>query len=610
MRVQRIDNQSFGRKPNAAEMKIYTQSLEKGFNLLGKQVDIILHNVSAPSVAKENTGIGSLFSRTTAKKLVPFLKQHAFGGIQIEPINIRKLGDNSPYSPESSAKNILMIPLEKLASKEYNYLLSQKTFDNIVLNRPAGNKTDYGYVNKQYNIALKEAYENFKGGSFLKEDFAEYKKNKGEYLEKAAIYRILDNNYKKNWTEWDGIDKNLFAPKDKAQEITAQKRINELKEKYKDEIDFYIFNQMIVDRENQAFNTLSRETGLKMIGDSPVASPATDEWINQNLLMEGKSLGCPPEHPGHDGQRWDFGYFKPEKIFNPDGSLGEAGLVLKKKYEDYFANFPGGLRIDHFIGLVDPFIYTTKEKMLPHNSNRIYSVEGPYKKTEEEYKNIITKIVIPAAEKYGIDKSKIICEDLGPANLPTQRVMKELDLSGISVTEYDYRGGTTPQRNVIMLGSHDNKSFLEYVKEFFSKKDSESSHFLHKTGQLGHDISPQDASHEERARIINLIRNDKLKFIAASFAELFTSPARRVQIFFTDFWGIAETYNRPGTITGNWNLRVGENFENDYYKAVSEGKAPNLAQAVAIALRQRGLDKTNPELLKDLDNSAKILAEA
>ena len=35
---------SFGRKPNAKEMKVYTSSLNKGLQLLNKQVDIILHN--------------------------------------------------------------------------------------------------------------------------------------------------------------------------------------------------------------------------------------------------------------------------------------------------------------------------------------------------------------------------------------------------------------------------------------------------------------------------------------------------------------------------------------------------------------------------------------
>ena len=96
----------------------------------------------------------------------------------------------------------------------------------------------------------------------------------------------------------------------------------------------------------------------------------------------------------------------------------------------------------------------------------------------------------------------------------------------------------------------------------------------------------------------------------ASFTELFTSPAKRIQIFFSDFWGTGKTYNRPGTINGNWSTRLGSDFEADYYKAAAEGRAPNLPLAIASALRQRGLDKSNPGLMKDLEESAKIIAEA
>ena len=155
------------------------------------------------------------------------------------------------------------------------------------------------------------------------------------------------------------------------------------------------------------------------------------------------------------------------------------------------------------------------------------------------------------------------------------------------------------------------QAYLEYTENLFAHKDEQDNHgaFLRKTGLLGEDTAPQNATHEYKQKYVHDIQNDKLKFITASFAELFTSPARRVQIFFTDLFGIAKTYNRPGTTNGNWSLRLGENFEEDYYKAASEGKAPNFPQAIATALRQRGLDKGNEELMQKLDSSAKIIEE-
>ena len=604
MRIQKVDSVSFGRKPNTAEMKVYTESLNRGLNLLGKQVDVIMHNASAPAVRSENTGIGSLFSKTVRSKLIPFLKEHGFSGIQQEPDGMRKLQDNSPYAPESSAKNIFMIPLEKLASDEYGNILSRKTLDDIVKNNPNPDEVDYGYVRKSYDIALKEAYNNSKDSP----EFRQFLNEQGPKYEQAAIFHILEKEYQGE--EWSEVDSNLYSTADK--EI-AKARIEELKTKYKDEYDSFIFNQMILEKESKSSNAKNKEVGINVIGDSPVAQTAVDEWVNKDLFLEGKAIGCPPDSFSDDGQRWGFKYYKPEEIFNKDGSLGKAGKILQKKYEDYFASFPGGIRIDHIIGLVDPFIYTVaSQKMTPENSGRIFSVPGKYQKHSlDDYAALIARVIIPAAEKYGLDRSAIICEDLGDLTDPVREVMKKYELSGIAVTQYNYRGKDVPPKNTIMLGSHDNQSYLEYTENLFAHKDEQDNHgaFLRKTGLLGEDTAPQNATHEYKQKYVHDIRNDKLKFITASFAELFTSPARRVQIFFTDLFGIAKTYNRPGTTNGNWSLRLGENFEEDYYKAASEGKAPNFPQAIATALRQRGLDKGNEELMQKLDSSAKIIEE-
>lgn len=592
---------AFGRKPNAKEMQVYTSSLNQGLELLGKQVDIILHNASAPSVKAENVGIGSLFSRTSVKKLFPFLKEHGISGIQQEPNGLRKASDNSPYAPESSAKNILMIPLEKLTSKEYGHILSKETFEKIVANNPDRKNVDYDYVRSAYDIALKEAFNNAKESK----DFLDFKAQKEAKYEQSAIFHILStvNDGKK----WSALDLGLYSTADKKK---AAARIAEIKTQYKNDYDFFIFNQMILEKENEKSNKLAQKTGLKIIGDSPVAQTAVDEWVHKNLFLRGKAIGCPPDYFSKNGQRWGFKYYDPEKIFNKDGSLGEAGEVLKQKYEEYFASFPGGIRIDHVIGLIDPFIYTiASKKMTPQNSGRIYSIEGKYKKHSlDEYAMLFTKIIMPAAEKYGLDKSSLICEDLGDATKPVQEIMKKLELSGISVTQFDHRGATTPAKNTIMIGSHDNQSFLEYVESKF--RNVKDKGFLRKTRLLARDTAPKGATTKEIKEYRESIRKDRRNFIAASFAELFTSPARRVQIFFTDFFGIAKTYNRPGTSTGNWSLRLGENFEEDYYKAVAEGKAPNFANAVAAALRQRGLDKGRDELMHNLDESAKIIANA
>ena len=602
------NNVNFKRKPSFQEMQVYTSSLNKGLKLLNKQIDVIIHNSSAPAVPGENTGIGSLFSRTTQEKLIPFLKAHGVTGIQQEPNNLRKTGDPSPYAPESSAKNIFMIPLEKLASSKYGFILPEADFKNIVSKVKQDEYVDYNFVNQEFDNALRIAYANFKKSDLLKPEFEEFKKNNTK-TEQNAIYRILNNLHKKYWEQWSGIDRNLYSPRNAKQAKEANARIEELRTKYADEIDYFTFQQFLIDLENKESNELVSKTGVKIIGDSPVASPAADEWINQDLFLKGKAIGCPPDYFSKSGQRWGFKYFDPQYIFNPDGTLGKAGKILKEKYDSFFASFPGGLRIDHLIGLIDPFIYTVKDnKMTTANSGRIYSLfTGKYQKKDSEFSNILEKIVLQSAKDHGMNKDELICEDLGDKTVPTKKVMKKLGLSGISLTQFGDRGAKAAEGNTIMIGSHDNASVIEYTDELFAKPERRKE-LLKKTDLLAKDTAPMGAEKEKIKEYKNELRTDKKKFIEANFAELFTSPAKRIQIFFSDFWGIGKTYNTPGTKEGNWILRVGSDFENNYYKAVAEGKAPNLAKAVATALRQRGLDKTNPELINDLDNSAKILS--
>ncbi len=630
MRIQKIDGGlTFTRKPNSGEMQVYTRSVNKGLDLLGKQVDIILHNASAPAVKSENTGIGSLFSRTSITKLFPFLKNHGITGIQQEPNGLRKVLDNSPYAPESNAKNIFMIPLEKLTTEEYGNILSKKTFEAIVNGNPNDEQVNYPYVRKMYDVALREAYNNGKDSK----EFAEFKAAREQDYEQSAIYRVLskinglDNSFwgsEGSYSEtdyhatspimeekdWNEVDKNLYLNRDSQE---SQARIAELKEKYKDDYDYFLFQQMILEKENEKTNKISEEMGIKIIGDSPVAPTDVETWVNKNLFLKGKAIGCPPDHFSRNGQRWGFKYYDPEKIFNEDGSLGEAGEILKKKYEEYFASFPGGIRIDHIIGLIDPFIYTVdSDVMTPENSGRIYSIPGKYQKhSDEEFANMLTKIIIPAAEKYGLKKSSIICEDLGDRTAPVRNVMQNLNLSGIAVTQYGYRGSKTPEKDVIMLGSHDNCSFLEYVENLFNFNNNhdKTSRFMKRTQYIAEDTVSKDASGEQQGSYLHELRTNKKSFLFASFVELFTSPARRVQIFFSDLFGIGKTYNIPGTTQGNWSLRLGENFEEDYYKKASEGTAPNIPGVIAAALRHRGLDKGNEQLMQDLDNSARIISE-
>ena len=603
----------FQRKPNSTEMKKYTRAVSQGLNVLNKEVGIIVHNSSAPSVAGKNLGIGSLLSTASAALLMPFLSDHGLTKVQQEPDNIRGPYKPSPYIPVSSSKNIYMIPIEKLSTEEYGKILAEEDIEGIYernAKRMNPNKVDYAFVYKEYTKALEKAYKNFTTSNEipeLKAEFEAYKDENYEDLEPNAVYEILVlKNKDEDWKQWKSdADRNLYM----SEKYTAKRE--DIIEKNKEKIGLHIFKQWLLDREAQSIKENNDKLGIKIIGDSPVAVAPAVVWRNQDLYFEDLALGCRPDAYAPNGQRWGFAVLKPETLFNPDGTLGKGGELMKQQYEKIFKTASGGARIDHIIGLIDPFVYTQSEsKMTPQNSGRLYSspnhpILGKYaRKNDEEYSIILEKIVFPAAEKYGLTKDDIICEDLGEITKPVRNVMDRLNLSGIAITEFDYRGKEQGENKVIMLGSHDNSSFVEYTDRIFDYNENE--HRGKKAEYLAKDTS---VPNENREQYQHQIFSDKRKFMLASFAELFTSPAKRVQLFFTDFFGIGETYNKPGSEKDCWALRMPENFEDVYYKNLQKGTALNLPEVIARAIRNKGpqVIEKNKTLLAKLDEFANIL---
>lgn len=614
---------NFERKPNSAEMKKYTQSIEAGLRVLDKELGVIIHNSTVPSFPKQNLGIGSLLSKVAQATFIPFLVANGVSTIQQEPNNLRGNFVFSPYSPQSNSKNIYMFPIERLATEEYGNLISKDEIRDIVkinYSRKTPNRVDYAKTAKTYDNILSNAYFSLVGEQDehmieglseherllhiqLENEFEEFKKENRKELTPAALYEILSKkNNNENWKTWAPEERNLFKNSDK-------KTLNTLISRNQSGIDFFMFKQWLVEREISKSNARNEKMGIKIVGDSPIAFTPVEEWMNQDLFMKNWALGCPPDRFSDDGQRWGFSVLKPETIFNPDGSLGKGGELLKTRYEKMFESSPGGARIDHIIGLIDPFVYRTDvSNMNGNNSGRLYSspdhpVLGKYARVrEEQYSEILEKIVFPAAEKYGLSKDDIICEDLGTLTDPVKNIMKKLNLRGIAVTQFDYRGKDTPAKNVIMPGSHDNESMIEYTNTIFEDKGKLDE----KVRKLVDDTRVPNENWNSYKWELSA---KKSKFIAASFAELFTSPAKKIQIFFTTFFGIGKTYNQPGQTKNCWTLRIPEKYDQVYWENVKKGIAPNLPEAIARAIRNKGEEFSKPHksLLKTLDDMTQIL---
>lgn len=614
----------------------YKKTVQDALKVLGKKnLALICHGVSFPSLENENTGFGT-YNSNAAKKLFEFIGD-MFNVIQLGPNGKTKASDPSPYTGTVFSQNPLFVDLKSLTESKWHNLLSVETFNEIVENNPKKdtNRAAYVYAIKAYDKAFCEIYENYlkSDNKKFKNEFEAFKKENSFWLENDSLYEALSvENGNEYWLNWENeLDKNLFYKADKKK---ARKRINEISKKHKNVIEKYKLIQFILAKQGNETKEYTKKNGLKMISDRQVAFSDRDCWAYRSLFLENWSLGCPPDYFSKDGQAWDFNVTDPDKLFNPDGSLGEAGELLKKLYLKMFKENQGGVRIDHTVGLIDPWVY--KKGCKPKTSEgagRLYSspehpelskysiitdedINPEYKPDEENrvknltenqiklYGRMIEKIVIQSAIEAGLDKSAIVAEDLGTLTYPVVEVMKKYELAGMKLVQFvipteedhPYRCKNIVPNSWAMTGTHDNRPIRLWAKDLINT-EADTPHVNNLMDDLYSEFDDKDMIRHK------LYTDDK--FLAFSkIVEIFACRAENIQIFFTDFFGIEETYNVPGTSGDkNWSLRIPDNFEEFYYKKLEAGEAINLPLVLSYAVKARGREfaKQNKELLEKLE---------
>ena len=610
----------------------YTDVIQKALKALGKKnFAFIIHSGSFPAAQDENTGFGSINSNG-GREVIDYASG-IFNAIQLGPAGKTKSCDSSPYTGTIFSGNPLFIDLKQLTTDEWNNILSTETYNSIVANNPNKNvnKTAYSYIYKQQNEALEEAWNKFKtiDNPQLKKEFENYKLENDYWLDKDSLYEALSiehgNDY---WPLWESeTDKNLFNPKSNEEKIEFAKRINEISKKYEDAIEQYKFVQFVLNKQNEKTREYAKQKNIKMIADRQVAFSDRDTWAYQSLFLEGWMLGCPPDYFSKDGQAWGFPVMNPDRMYNDDGSLDEGGILLKNLYKKMFRENPGGVRIDHIVGLIDPWVYKAgKKPRIDQGAGRLYSspehpelarfaiarmedldmeLEADKEKRVKtlsneqihKYGRLIEKIVIAAAEEEGLDKDAIVCEDLGTLTNPVAAVMKEYGLQGMRLTQFvvpekpkhPYRCCNIDERCWAMVGTHDNEPIKMWANSMINTHEG----YLH-VKNLVDDLFAECGNKDE---IITRMTQDAEFLTQTKLVEIFASKAENVQIFFTDFFKIYDVYNRPGTSGDeNWSLRLPDNFK--------ELQPINLANILKLAIIARGQEFAgqNQQLIDELSS--------
>lgn len=643
MLVSKISNSNrttvlFERKLRKDEEQDYRENaLQPAFDYLGtEEVAMIVHGTSYPEKAQD-LGVGSPYGKAAAK-FIPFEILHGFNSNQLGPIGvIRDAQHISPYKSTVSTRNYLFTDLNDLTTDKYANVLSQSDIDSMI-DYTDDNGKDYAYSDfpeafSNYKYLMKIANKNFKQklanndpmAQKLNEEFIQFKKEKGVDIYQDALFDVLTNEYKTmDFNKWSELDKNLIQEL-KNQNPKAIDRYKKITTRSKDDFETYIFGQFILDKQIKENTKLRKDLNFKYISDLLVGFSKSDEWSHQDLFLKNWRMGCP--NGGEYGpQLWNIPVLDPKKLFNDDGSLGDAGLYMKKKLDASLDNFEN-VRIDHALGLIDPYIYD-KNSVNGNDFSHFRANNISYMPDidpDGSYKKVLNKIILPTLAEHGIDKDYPVWEDLCTDTQTFNEIYHEKNhLPGITQLEYMRAENSQDDGDWGLVGSHDSDPATKMIKKDWVK-DHDAWNIFYLAGFLN--SNPKRAKYRD-SFCKQIAENDSDR-IKAKFAELFLT-CQKIQISFADFFGIDKTYNEGGKENDtNWKLRLNKDYEDSYYKNLSSERptALNMPEILKIAVQAKAdmnalkeaqrtgkepQENNSPEvenILNNLDKYEKILKE-
>lgn len=643
-----FSNISFKRAPKPSEEKDFHNDIQEAKEYLGiKDLALIMHGSSFP-ISKSDLYIGSPINQK-AQEVNELLKLHGFDSIQLGPPGLLQRDDFSPYISSIYSRNYLFTDMDKLTTTEYGKILSkndiQKYTDKEYINK--SNETLFEEAFNVYDSLFELAYVNLQSkvksndddAINLLIDFEKFKKEQHKWLESDALFDVLTQiNGSDHFDSWNDIDDNLITYLKNETNSNHQKALERkayIENNYSKEIELYKFKQFIVKKQEKEFAKTPQK--LKYKSDAIIGFSAPDIWANKDAFLEKYRIGCPYGGEGQaihysswgNNQLWDIAFVAPSKLFNPDGTIGIGGKLIQEKFRALLENHQG-IRIDHVLGLADPWVYD-KDKVeiikdgdkilhtIAHGANvsmfgkpNAYKIEDYWSWEQKEfqkkinsdienmpnidpngnYKRLIHEILLPVIKEKGLKITDLAWENLG---CPTD-VFNEICyghnnkrpkgdnreiIPGMSSLK-SYRGqdeARTVPDNTFLIQSHDDEHTGQLLtNKFFEEKKNGVMDPLYLIGTLYPDL-PENSDEKKgikwedsRDFLINKLAHNTDLRTKVKWQELFRF-GKNIQVTFMDFFGLEDRYNYSGTNDlRNWKLRLSQNYKDEFYKALQRQK--------------------------------------
>ena len=508
------------------------------------------------------------------EEAIAFAKQLAGQGMrywQVLPFSFPGMG-NSPYQSFSAfAGNWLFIDPRRLMKR------GLLTPNEVVDAEYSQNKwrIDYDYLRTSRDEMLRKAFDRCDAKTLKEVD--KFLEENAWAADVAAYQTVKDDNFGKPWWDWSDDRLKNYDPK-AVSELTGS--VN-----YK----YHAFVQYLFVTEWAEVKKEINDLGIAIIGDMPiyVSGDSADVWASRDMFKmasaakvnkllsdyekamakyqkeikkaEGKTEDLPkePSKPKPEALVFDKVAGVPPDYFTADGQLWGNPIYDWKKmkadgYEWWMKRIEMNfmlydyLRIDHFRAFssyweVDADAETAKFGEW---------CKGP----GLEFFDVM--------DKKGIDRSRLIAEDLGEVTPDLAEFMSKVNIPGMRVMEFAFYPGDDSsfmphnfnRDCVAYTGTHDNNTLLGWLWDSPENVRNFCLEYCGFTGDNWGDGGTRSAS----CRAI-------IKTLWMSHAAVAIIPIQDMLGYGGD-----TRMNTPGTATGNWAVRFTkedlDSIDNEWYR--------------------------------------------
>lgn len=365
----------------------------------------------------------------------------------------------------------------------------------------------------------------------------------GSALHRHAVFDALDCHFRprgaKDWREWPA---RYRRPGGEA--------VARFASQHRDEIEFHLFAQWLAREGLAVAQQKATEAGMAigLIADLAVGvhPGGSDSWAMPGAMLQGLTIGAPPDPLGPLGQNWSITGFSP-------AGLRESGYEPWIEMLRSALRSAGGLRIDHAFGLARLWV-------IPEGGD---SAQGAY--LSYPFLDLVRLLTLEAH----LASALIIAEDLGTSPSGFTQAVSERNMLGMRVlwferaADHGFIGAHDyPSSCVAMTGTHDTPT----VAGWWSGRDLD---WAERLGRLPEDTDRKIAEEVrdwDRGLLWSTIGTgsqrpapeDTDPVVVAALEHVAKSPSILAIAPIEDLLGETEQPNLPGTVGEhpNWRRRM------------------------------------------------------